>query len=209
MAPAPALSLAGSMGRPGQIIERSAKLGARSQTLPVSRKIFGQWIPVRAESARLPRRALPRTTSREARPTRRKRRPVGSTCVLDMKHLGASTKAAAAIETNPQTRRPRPAQRRTRIRNDRAEDARLPGSRRLRAKRDRAPVGPRFDNDAPVTSDFDTCFRNLLSNQALMGRQKVVGTTDAWFGRFSSVYGLGDCAPASPWPLVPRVGGGG
>jgi SAM domain (Sterile alpha motif) len=38
-----------------------------------------------------------------------------------------------------------------------------------------------------LKSDFDTCFRNLLSNQPLMGRQKVVGTTDARFGQFSPV----------------------
>jgi hypothetical protein len=45
-----------------------------------------------------------------------------------------------------------------------------------------------------VTSDFDTCLRNLLSNQPLMGRWKVVGTTDARFGQFSPVYGSADWA---------------
>jgi hypothetical protein len=62
---------------------------------------------------------------------------------------------------------------------------------------DRIRVG---DRQPWVISDFDTSFRNLLSNQPLMVRQKVVGTTDARFGRFSPVYGLGDWAP--------EVGGG-
>jgi hypothetical protein len=30
-------------------------------------------------------------------------------------------------------------------------------------------------------SDFDTCFQNLLSNQTLLGRQKVLGTTNVRF----------------------------
>lgn len=45
-----------------------------------------------------------------------------------------------------------------------------------------------------LSSDFDTCLRNLLSNQPLMGRRKVVGTTDARFGQFSPVYGSADWA---------------
>ncbi len=40
-----------------------------------------------------------------------------------------------------------------------------------------------------LMSDFDTCFQNLSSNQPLMVCQKVVGTTNAWFGQFSPVYG--------------------
>ena len=40
-----------------------------------------------------------------------------------------------------------------------------------------------------LRSDFDTCFRNLFSNQPLMGRQKVVGTTNTRFGQFSPIYG--------------------
>jgi len=46
-------------------------------------------------------------------------------------------------------------------------------------------------------SDFDTSYRNLMSNQRLMGWQKVVGTTDAefgWFVLFTTVYGLGERA---------------
>jgi hypothetical protein len=33
-----------------------------------------------------------------------------------------------------------------------------------------------------LRSDFDTWFRNLLSDQPLIGRQKVLGTTNARFG---------------------------
>jgi hypothetical protein len=40
-----------------------------------------------------------------------------------------------------------------------------------------------------LKSDFDTCFRHLFSNQPLMGRQKVVGTTNTRFGQFSPIYG--------------------
>jgi hypothetical protein len=45
-----------------------------------------------------------------------------------------------------------------------------------------------------VWSDFDTCFQNLTSNQRLIGRQKLVGTTDARFGPFSPGYGSDDWA---------------
>jgi hypothetical protein len=39
--------------------------------------------------------------------------------------------------------------------------------------------------DRPVlSSDFDTCFQNLLSNQTLLGRQKVLGTTKSVNSRF-------------------------
>jgi hypothetical protein len=33
-----------------------------------------------------------------------------------------------------------------------------------------------------LSSDFDTCFRNLFAYQLLMSRQKVLGTTGARFG---------------------------
>jgi hypothetical protein len=45
-----------------------------------------------------------------------------------------------------------------------------------------------------LRSDFDTCIRNLLFNQPLTGRQKVVGTTNERFGQFSPVYGSDDRA---------------
>jgi len=44
---------------------------------------------------------------------------------------------------------------------------------------------------ALVISDFNSCFQNLLSDQPLTGRQKVVGTTNPRFGWCSSVYGSG------------------
>jgi hypothetical protein len=40
---------------------------------------------------------------------------------------------------------------------------------------------PGAATNGAITSDFDTCFQNLLSNQTLLGRQKVLGTTNVRF----------------------------
>ena len=72
-------------------------------------------------------------------------------------------------------------------------------------------ISPRY----PLTvmtrprSNFDTYLRNLLSNQPLMGRQKIVGTTQGGFGQFSPVYGS-DAWPGAGgggWAVIRIIGG--
>ena len=60
-----------------------------------------------------------------------------------------------------------------------------------------------------VRSDFDTYFRNLLSNQPLMDREKAVGTTQARFGQLSPVYGSEDWPGegGGGWAVIRIIGG--
>ena len=62
---------------------------------------------------------------------------------------------------------------------------------------------------APLSSDFDTYFRNLLSNQPLMDREKAVGTTQARFGQLSPVYGSEDWPGegGGGWAVIRIIGG--
>jgi len=75
---------------------------------------------------------------------------------------------------------------------------------------DKSSKDHKLDEDREtLRSDFDTYFRNLLSNQPLMDREKAVGTTQARFGQLSPVYGSEDWPGegGGGWAVIRIIGG--